>query len=596
MAEYLKQSFALLVLAALLGSVVVLGNRSTPPSETATDPATALRNYGFYFRDVSKECGIDFVHQSATRLDEKLQHILPIVAGMSASVSVVDFDRDGWPDLFVVNSGEGSQCRLYRNNRDGTFTDVAPELGLADLNREGTGVCTGAVWGDYDNDGYEDVFVYKWGKPELFHNDKGKGFTRVTDTAGLPEWVNANSAVWVDFDGDGKLDLFQAGYWPENLDLWHLQSSRVMPESFEYAKNGGRKYLLRNKGDGTFEDVTAAVGITSTRWTLAVAAANLCGSRYPDLFLANDYGVSELYANRGGKRFEEIGVRCKVGEAPKSGMCASLGDIHNRGCFSVYVANITEPGQLIQHNNLWVPEPGRTGDELRYMNQADILNVGNGGWSWGAQFGDFNNDGRLDLFLVNGYISADTNETYWYDYSKIAGGHEIVIGDAKNWPPIRGKSLSGYQQKCLWMNRGGKFVDVAPAVGITDRHDGRAVALVDLWNRGVLDAVVANQNGPLLVYKNTVTGDNRWVQFELEGTASNRSAIGAEVELHWNGRKQVQVVSGGCGYASQNMRRLHFGLGADSELEKAVIRWPSGMTQEIPRPAVRTVVHVKEPS
>jgi hypothetical protein len=546
---------------------------------------------------VSKECGIDFVHQSATKLDAKLQHILPIVAGMSASVSVVDFDRDGLPDLFVVNGGEGSRCRLYRNNGDGTFTDVAEQVGLADLNREGTGVCTGAVWGDYDNDGYEDVFVYKWGRPELFHNDHGKKFTRVTDAAGdLPKWVNANSAIWVDFDGDGKLDLFLAGYWPESLDLWHLPDSRVMPESFEYAKNGGRKYLLRNRGDGTFEDVTKQAGITSTRWTLAVAAANLCGSRFPDLFLANDYGVSELYANRGGQRFEEIGGPCKVGDTPKSGMCASFGDVSNLGCFGVYVSNITEPGILTQHNNLWVPESGHGGDRLRYLNRADFLNVGDGGWSWGAQFGDFNNDGRLDLYLVNGYVSADPKDTYWYDYSKIAGGHEIVIGDAKNWPAIGGKSLAGYQPKHLWLNRGGKFVDVAPAVGVTDRYDGRAVALVDLWNRGVLDVVVANQNGPLLVYKNTVAEDNRWVQFELEGTASNRSAIGAEAELHWNGHKQLQVVSGGSGYASQNMRRLHFGLGKDPAVEKAVIRWPSGKVQEIAGPAVRTVHRVKEPS
>src|SRR5262249_46492015 len=163
--------------------------------------------------------------------------------------------------IYVINSAEGSKNRLYRNlgvDKDGKplgFEDVAEKLGVADLNQTGTGACMGAVWGDFDNDGYEDLFVYKWGRPELFHNDKGKGFTRV-EGAGLPKWVNANSAVWLDYDCDGHLDLFIAGYWPDNLDLWDLKNTKIMPESFEYAKNGGHKHLLRNKGDGTFEDVT----------------------------------------------------------------------------------------------------------------------------------------------------------------------------------------------------------------------------------------------------------------------------------------------------------------------------------------------------
>src|SRR4030095_15268382 len=166
-----------------------------------------------------------------------------------------------------------------------------------------------------------------------------------------------------------------------------------------------------------------------------------------------------------------------------------------------------------------------------------------------------------DLYLVNGYVSADRNQNYWYDFSKITGGNSTIIGDAANWPPMEGRSLSGYQQKRVWINDGsGKFVNVAVAVGASDNYDGRSVALVDLWNRGVLDVVVANQKGPLLVYKNTAAPDNKWIAFELEGSASNRSAIGAEVRLFWDGQQQVQQVCGGSGFCGQNQRRLHFGV------------------------------------
>src|ERR1043166_6112379 len=554
----------------------------------------ALARFGFRLEEVSKSAGINFTHTAPT-LDPKLAHIMPEVASMGAAVSVVDFDRDGWQDLYVTNSGEGSQNSLYRNNHDGTFTDVAAQMGVADVNRPGTGVSMGAVWGDYDNDGYEDVLLYKWGRPELFHNDGGKTFTRETDKAGLPSWVNANTAVWFDYDGDGKLDLFLGGYYPEDVDLWHLKNTRMMPESFEYAQNGGRKYLLKGRGDGTFEDVTAAVGIDTRRWALASAAADLRGTGYPDLFIANDYGVSELFFNEGGKRFRDAGEQTGVGFAPKSGMNAAFGDIFNQGKFSIYVSNISEEGVLIQGNNLWVPREGTAGDALKYDNLARDVGVELGGWSFGAQFGDLNNDGTLDLYLANGYVSLEKGSNYWYDFSKVAGGNSTIISDAANWPPMKGRSLSGYQQKRVWMNDGaGKFTDVAQAVGARDTFDGRSVALADLWNRGALDIVVANQRGPLLVYKNTVAPENNWIGFDLEGTESNRSAVGAEVRLYWNGQQQVQVVSGGSGFCSQNQRPLHFGLGRNAKVERAVIRWPSGKTQTIEAPEVGKVHHVKE--
>jgi hypothetical protein len=561
-------------------------------SAARPDPQAALARYGFYVQEVSHAAGIDFVHQAPT-LDPKLASIMPEITSMGAAVSIVDFDRDGWPDIYVTNSAIGSKNHLYHNNHDGTFTDVAEQMGVADVNQDGTGVSMGAVWGDYDNDGFEDLFLIKWGRPELFHNDHGHGFTRVTDQAGLPPWINANTAVWFDYDGDGKLDLFVGGYYSETLDLWHLASTRMMPDSFEYAKNGGRKYLFHNLGNGHFEEVSAKVGIDSRRWALAAAAADLRGTGHPDLFVANDYGVSELYLND-GKTFHEAGAETGIGFAPKSGMNASFGDVFNQGKFDIYVSNISEEGVLIQGNNLWVPKDG---PGLRYDNLARDLGVELGGWSFGAQFGDLNNDGNLDLYLENGFISLDRKRSYWYDFAKVAGGNSSIIGDAANWPAFDGRSLSGYQQKHVWLNDGaGKFIDVAQAVGVTDSYDGRSVVLADLWNRGVLDVVVANQRGPLLIYKNTVTPDNAWIEFALEGAKSNRSAIGAQLTLFWDGKQQVQQVSGGNGFASENDRRLHFGLGKSPRIDKVVIRWPSGSVQTLKDFAPNRLYNIKEPA
>src|SRR5881409_3573438 len=518
---------------------------------------------GFSLRNVAREVGIDFVHHAPT-LDSRIDNIAPLVASLGAAVSFSDVNNDGWPDLYFTNSKFGFPNALYLNHGDGTFSDVAARAGVADLNRPGESVSMGAVWGDYDNDGLEDLLVYKWGYLQLFRNLGGLHFEDVTAAAGLRHWMNSNGAVWLDYDRDGLLDLYVTGYFRSDIDFWHLQTTRIMHNSFEFATNGGKNRLFHNLGNGRFEDVTDQMGVGSTRWTLAVAAADFNGDGWPDLYLANDYGPEELYLNHEGKHFEL--ARAGLSDDSKSAMAVALGDVYNRGEHDVFVTNISEKGFLFQGNNLrlnFLKELGRF-DEVATGPVADA------GWAWGAQFGDLNNDGRLDLVIANGFISADSTHDYWYAMSKIAGAQGNIFEDAKNWPPIGSASLSGYERSRVLLNRGqAGFVDVAQEGGVTDRLDGRSVAMADLFNRGVLDVVIANEKGRALVYRNELPlsrrergpGGEDWVEFKLVGTRSNRSAIGAEVTAEFGNARQRQVVDGGTGFCSQNDRRLHFGLG-----------------------------------
>ncbi len=524
--------------------VIVLNRRGDRAAGAGAGPPP------FHFTDVAAQVGIGFVHHGPT-LDPQLDNIAPLIGSLGAAVSVADVNNDGWPDLYFTNSRFGYPNALYLNRGDGTFVDVAAAAGVADVNRPGEGVSMGAVWGDYDNDGLEDLLIYKWGYLQLFKNLGDLHFKDVTAEAGLRQWMNSNSAVWID---------------------------------------GGKNRLFHNLGNGRFEDVTDRMGVGSTRWTLAVAAADFNGDGWPDLFLANDYGPEELYLNDHGRRF--ILSRVGLESDSKSGMSATLGDVLNRGRVDAFVTNISERGYLFHGNNLrlnFLPELGR-------FQQAAEGVVADAGWAWGAQLGDLDNDGRNELFIVNGYVSRDRTQSYWYAMSKIAGANGNVFEDARSWPTIGTASLSGYERSRVLVNHGlAGWTDVAAAVGVTDEYDGRAVALADLFNRGVLDVVVANQGQPALVYKNSVPPGSHWVAFQLVGTRSNRSAIGAEVLLFAGGTRQLKVVDGGSGFASQNDRRLHFGLGQTTQVDSALIRWPSGGVQTLAHPAVDRLHVVTEP-
>ena len=232
---------------------------------------------GFVLRDETVNAGIRFVHRRPA-FDPKLAGIEPHVAALGASVSVTDFDADGDADLYFTNSRFGEPNALYRNRGDGTFVDVATAAGLADVNRAGDGVSMGAIWGDIDNDGREEVLVYRYGYLALYRNIDGGRFEDITTQAGLRRWVNSNGAIWLDYDRDGLLDLYVTAYF-RDVDLWHLTTTRIMHDSFEFATNGGKNLLFRNLGGGRFEDVTDRAGVGSTRWTLAAASAEASARR-----------------------------------------------------------------------------------------------------------------------------------------------------------------------------------------------------------------------------------------------------------------------------------------------------------------------------
>jgi enediyne biosynthesis protein E4 len=568
-----------------LAAILLAMRLDRGPSRAAADAA----HPGFAMRDETAAAGIHFVHHRPT-FDPRIAGIEPHVAALGASVSVTDFDGDGKPDLYFTNSAFGQPNALYRNRGDGTFEDVATSAGLADLNAPGEGVSMGAVWGDIDNDGREDVLVYRYGYLALFRNVDGYHFEDITEKAGLRRWVNSNGAIWIDYDRDGLLDLYVTAYFRSDIDLWHLKTTMIMHNSFEFATNGGKNLLFHNLGGGKFEDVTDKMGVGSTRWTLAAASADFNGDGWPDIYLANDYGPEELYLNDHGKRF--VLSTAGLESESKSGMAVALGDAFNRGRLDAFVTNISERGYLFQNNNLRVNELSTT---HRFRNVAEGA-IADAGWAWGAQFGDLNNDGANELFVANGFISADRKKSYWYAMSKIAGANGRLFEDAATWPAFGNASLSGYEPSRVYINRGvAGWVDVAKNVGVTDLYDGRAVVLADLSNRGAVDVIVANQNQPAILYRDYPDSANHWIAFRLIGTRSNRSAIGAEVLLEAGLLSQRRVIDGGSGFASQNDRRLHFGLGSHEWVDRVTIYWPSGIRQVVTRPAIDGIVTITEP-
>jgi hypothetical protein len=548
--------------AVFVGAAVYAWARSHAPATVDADASIRLV-------ERATEAGVRFRHGRPT-FHASLAHIAPQVPAVGAGVSVVDADGDGWMDLYAVTSQDGAPNALFRNRGDGTFEEIAEAAGAAAPNASGAYAAMGSIWADIDHDGDHDGLVYGWGKQRLLRNEGGARFRDDTDPSGLSGWHNPACALWLDHDRDGDLDLFFGGYYPEDVDLWHPKSTAILHNDGEDANNGGRNRLYQNDGQGRFTEVD--VGLEGTRWTYACSAADLDDDGWTDIFLANDWSGEELWRNVNGRfeRAAEIGLDRRA----KAGMNVSFGDVHNRAEPAVYVTNITAAGWLVQGNNLRISRLATGGG---FENVASPP-VDACGFAWGADFGDLDNDGFMDLVVTNGFRSANRERDYWYHLARVSAGNTAIVQDAANWTPFEDMSLSGYERSCLFRNQAGAgFVDVAEASGLTDLQDGRSVVMVDLRNRGQLDVVVANQEGELLIYENRSALTSRhWIGLDLRAGPGHSVAYGAAVRVRFNGQQQVQYVTAGGGMSSQTDPRVHLGLGAAARVDEVEIRWPDG--------------------
>lgn len=549
-----------------------------------------VAEYGFSYEDVTKQAGIDFKHEKAV-FDSKVEHVMPWLASTGAGVAVEDYDGDGLMDIYFTSSARGSKNALYRNNGDGTFTDVAEELGVADVNQ--TGVSETVLWLDYDNSGYPSLLIGKWGGPvQLFRNNGDGTFTDVSEESGVSNIMgNFAKVISLDYNRDGYLDVYLGGYFHEDHDLFNLTTTKIMHNDFEKARNGGTNIMLRNNGDGTFTDVTEETGTGDTGWTLAAGAADLNNDGWPDIYNANDFGPDVLYLNREGKDFERIIQKRGIGDDTYKGMNADFADVFHDGNQAVYVSNVSKSRYILEGNQLW-----QANADGKFVDRAEEMGINLAGFSWGARFLDADNSGNFSLMVTNGFISDSTKRDYWFDLGTLATTPGTIVEDTKNWPPFKDKSLSGYEKKLLFWNNGTTMKDVAQDVGITFDLDSRGVAVVDLWNRGTLDMVFANQGAEQKLYKSHNETGNHWIKLDLEGTfPSNRDAVGAKAIFEIGGIRTAIERDGGNSHGAQSDPRIHFGLGAHTKVDKLTIQWPSGRVQELENVEANQILKLTEP-
>ncbi len=542
----------------LLATLVVVTGGSAPTGKSA--PGTG-------FRDITQSAGIRFVHNTGAFGRKYLPET------MGPGVAFIDYDGDGWQDIFLVNGMDWpghlrlhSTPKLYHNNHDGTFTDVTVRAGLA-VELYGLGVAVG----DYDNDGHDDLFVTALGQSHLFHNNGDGTFTDMTRSAGLwgPQEFSTGAA-WVDYDRDGFLDLVVANYveWSPERDIFctldGTTKSYCTPESYR----GASPRLWHNRGNGTFEDVTGKAGLYDpTSKGLGVAILDYDQDGWPDILIANDTQPNKLYRNNGNGTFAEKGTLAGVAFSEegvaRAGMGVDAADYDRSGYPSIVVSNFSNQMLALYHNEgngLFVDEAPRS-----EVGRASLLTLG-----FGCFFFDYDLDGWLDLFVLNGHIENEIERIQ--------------------------RRVRYAQPPHLFRNLGkGKFREVTREMGRAFRAPrvGRGAAYGDIDNDGALDLLMATNGGPALLFHNEGTA-NHGLRVRLIGTRSNRDGIGAVVAVAAGGQTQRQMLRSGSSYLSQSELVLTFGLGSLPEAEALEVHWPSGQVDRLGKTAANQLITVQE--
>jgi hypothetical protein len=503
-----------------------------------------------------------------------------IIETTGSGAAFIDYDNDGWPDIFLVNGttlegfpkGQEPTSHLYHNNHDGTFTDVTKKAGVA-LTGWGQGVCAG----DYDNDGWVDLYVTFWGHNILLHNNGDSTFTDVTKKSGL--WHDdvrwSTGCAFVDYDRDGHLDLFVAHYVDLDLANTPTPGSRTSCQWKGLAVmcgprglKGTHSSLYHNNGDGSFSDVSDKSGVANTEpyYCFTALTGDFDGDGWPDIYVSCDSTPSMLFHNNRNGTFSEIGVAAGVAfnedGREQAGMGAHAVDYDGDGWLDIIKTNFSDDTATLYHNN---------GDgTFTDVTLAAGLGANTQFLGWGTLFVDVDNDGWPDLFMANGHV----------------------------YPEIEGKSLSASfrQRKILyWNQRNGKFKDISleAGPGITTPFNSHGVAAADFDNDGAVEILVNNSHDAPSLLKNYGTHEN-WILLKLMGTKSNRDAIGARVILVADGHQQLQELRSGGGYISQSDFRLHFGLGKAAKVDRLEIRWPSGLVDKLENVQANQIVTIKE--